>query len=172
MLPGTSGSLTSSCSPPSSVESWLQPWQHSWQQSNTVAQTHSSTRGLPSRVAFFQVVLTEPRLRKLLPGQPPPHPLGSGLRTWPRGSPPLAADWTSSPPPTTAPPSPGTSPCHHQWRSDSGSQGSLPPSCGSNADAAKFSDEGAFASAGRLWKRIRVHNRNESRIVGETGPVF
>ena len=35
-------------------------------------------RGLPSRVAFFQVVLTEPRLGKLLPDQPPPHPAGLG----------------------------------------------------------------------------------------------
>jgi hypothetical protein len=36
------------------VGSWLQPWQQSWEQSNTVAQTLSSMRVLPSRGTFFR----------------------------------------------------------------------------------------------------------------------
>src|SRR6266487_910580 len=104
----------------------------------------------PARASPIQRGVATVRLSKRgvaktwLPDQPPPHPLGSGLRNMAERLADLGGWLDVQSAPTTAPPSPGTSPCPHQWRSigpDPGNQGLLPPSCDSNADAAKFFNE-------------------------------
>src|SRR5262245_49126149 len=94
--------------------------------------------------AFFQVVLTEPRLGKLLPGQLPPHPAGPGPTEHGRAA---RCPWR----PTGCPVRPyhGTITGHLAVPSPgaidrplaSGDQGPLPPACSSNADAARFSND-------------------------------
>jgi hypothetical protein len=87
------------------------------------------------------------------------------------GSPPLAAGWTASPPPTTAPPSP----CRQQWRSigpDSGNQEHFRHPAAVTHMRRNSLMKARSRQLESLGSASAFIKRNRPRIVGETGPVF